>query len=106
MAILAILLEDYGVRPHPVAGYVGRLVDLSEHATDRERWVLIGPAEIETARSWIREGIAILAAMPRDEEGFVVLRDVPRTVGAHCPNCPMRRACAVVEADAHVEQAA
>lgn len=97
LAILALLLEANGIPPHPVAGYVGRLIDLSEQAVERERWVLVSRADMDGARAWLGRGLETLTAMSRDDEGFVELHEVPKTVGPHCLSCAMRRACVAVD---------
>lgn len=103
LAILALLLEANGVPPHPVAGYVGRLIDLSEQAVERERWVLVGRADMDDAQAWLVRGLETLTAMSRDEDGFVKLHEVPKTVGPQCASCAMRGVCVEVD-NAHLRE--
>ena len=96
-SLLALLLRANGVAPHPVAGYIGRVIDLSEHGAEDDRLVLIGRGELEVAEAWVRRGAARIAAMPRDHDGQVRLQDVVPSVGEHCRRCPMQRACLAVD---------
>ena len=97
--IQALLLRAESLAPHPTAGYVGRVIDLSPDGTEYDRMILIGRRELAAAEAWVRSSHAWLAALPRDEEGFVLLSEVPATRGAQCASCPMQFACAAVSAE-------
>lgn len=100
LSLLALLLRANGLEPHPVAGYVGRIIDLSPDGADEDLLVSIGARELEVAASWIREGHARIAAFPRNAEGHVELSSVAASHGPQCASCPMQRACVAVDGDA------
>ena len=97
LSLLCLVLRANGLEPHPVAGYVGQMVSLSEDGPDDDRFILIGPKELTEAEAWVRRGLQRVAAYPRGADGQVLLRDVPASPGGHCQFCPMIRACDAVD---------
>lgn len=94
MALLALLARHTGIRPHPVAGYVARIIDLSPGGVQEEAVWLIGAGEIAEARGWLVRELARLAGLPRDDHG-VILRDATeaRRGCRCCEQCVVQRAC-------------
>jgi len=97
LSLLCLVLRANGLEPHPVAGYVGRVVSLSQDGPEEDRFILIGPTELTAAEAWVRRGLERVAAYPRDDVGQVELRKVPATSGVQCQLCPMLRACDAVD---------
>jgi hypothetical protein len=94
LACYVIYARDrLGVAPHPRAGYVGRVVDLSPRG-DPDAYYLIGTREIAAAEAWLRAGVTDLARRPVGSD------DVMLKAGARlredrtgCDRCGLWEAC-------------
>ena len=94
LAVYAIYVrERFGVPPHPRAGYVGRIVDLSPRG-DPDAFYLIGPRELAAARAWLEAGLTDIAGRPVDARG-VIAKDATRLREdrTRCARCALVAAC-------------
>lgn len=93
LAIYAVYAEQrYGLTPHPAAGYVGRVVDLSPRG-DPEAFVLIGARDMTDARAWLSAGLATLRARADAELVMAKARTTPRADRTRCVECGLADAC-------------
>lgn len=106
LALMALVTEETGLAaPHPVAGYVARVVDLSPHGGGEDRTWLVGAEERRAERQRVRRVAAAIAALPRDACGSPRRAAMPARRGPGCASCVQQRACALGLAGAEREAA-